>query len=1147
MSSGNAFGSLIAEAQVDLTKFRQDLRDAVAESKRAQEEINRNLRTTANISGGGSGGRSSTSSGRFVGTPAEGRRMGIPPDVMTQLRLKRYLDTEEMKGVRMIQAARREEFNEERLQMRGRLDMQQQFAARRRQADQEERMQVGARLTMQRDFEKRAVAAKKLADEARKNSLGGRFGASFQKFNEGNLKSITEEARNFVNTLASVGSAAVIGGVAAYAKYAIEIEQVYQRNKITIAEILTLTTELTDAQGKATSGVHQMAVNYQLADKMIQQVRKEAVRTVLTTDELLQNTTQGLGYALAAGAKPNEAVSLIARISNLAKSLGAHTQREQGFEVRAMLTGQMVPRSRLGRVLGMDSATIKEHLKDGDLVDFLNKKLAAGKPFLDAYARSYQGLVTTIQSKGWQFTHLAFEGVFEKITKRLGDLNKYLSEGQIEHWAKRFSEGFMNAYEALENFVKSDAFKNIAGFFQYLITHAGTIAGLFGAWKGVQVGSAAAAVLGNMSKGKEGAGVLPLLPGAAAFGRAGIAGLGIAAAGLTGYGIGTLANNPFGALGYQATADRELGGKEADLREQRSNPLIANLLDAKQRKARSRTEYQGAVDRFGANSLDASIKRYALNQAVDLEAQAQQAITKARETNSKRRIEIDAEEGRRHSKLLAERLRADREAAEQERVEVAKKIADLKNDKVGALRAQAELDIREATIGKKQINDPGRRNAYIATVRAGLHKDVVVAKYDQAFERAGIAADSTGNDMQKIRIDAGKSIVARYKEEGPGAEFAHQRAELMQGMYRTLADKEREYQQKVKDEVHESRAVWRDLAHTRIEMEKEVLDLERRTAREARTLVRERIDAERELKRAQEDRIFRIKELDQSKAERGLTRQAESYIRANFGGAIGGTGGIGFADSYGGSGLLKHGDVSLASPYGPGFQAGDASNRQYLAGAANREIRNLGRELAQPGGYESVQKRLQELVGAGGGRITQEGFAGLARFGTKAFDLETQADQTTEARAGQEDTRGREDADRSVTDSSRRISELNVRQAELIDGYKTAAAVLKDRFKKELEDTTDKVTKMGVEIGKLLLELNANHIAISPQQRAALAAGVNAGGHAGGAVGNALAPTYNFVFHDGSLKNIGGDAKLYLQKFADALEKDALRTPPSRR
>lgn len=166
---------------------------------------------------------------------------------------------------------------------------------------------------------------------------------------------------------------------------------------------------------------------------VIAELRKQAVETPATFNELLEGFQSTAGAMAAANIPLDKQVKLIVMASQAMTTLGINTQ-ELRQEVTALMMGNIDRNARLAKTLGIESADIAKAKAAGNLYEFLAGKMAA---FSEGAKLAAQN-ITVLQSNLEDATTL-----------------------QAADSTKELTEAYRGLLRALTDLVKSNSFKEI--------------------------------------------------------------------------------------------------------------------------------------------------------------------------------------------------------------------------------------------------------------------------------------------------------------------------------------------------------------------------------------------------------------------------------------------------------------------------------------------------------------------------------------------------------------------------------------------------------------------------------------------------------------------------------------------------------------
>jgi hypothetical protein len=579
-------------------------------------------------------------------------------------------------------------------------------------------------------------------------AAGGASGALQKKLDDigrNQLRKMNDGMSGFVNSLKFLTIGGAAGIFTGLIGSGIEMNRQFLRQRMTLATILGISDKLTDSRGKEVSASTALTINLKEAERMYGRIRKEAAGSILTGQQLFSSFAANFGLGRRAGLNPEQIIKVTKTITQLARTQGLESEQMLAQETRALFTGEGLENATVARMLGINKKSqIQGAIDKGTnakgesfFFDFIMNKLRNGMPAIDDFAKSFEAFKTTLQTAFQDLTRLSFDKVFEKITARLGDFTKQISQVKIEAWAERLSDAFVSVYDALENFAKSDGWQILQKVFKFIVDNATTLIEVFAAMKGAQMLTAgASAVRGMAGAGsliaKAAPGLVPLVENAAGA-------FNIAGAGVLGYGLGTAFNNQFGGV----REEKQAAASDADLKRRYSPSFLRRLqLQRNIEKLEAQLGRQRFVegDVRGAGVTRRLIERNRANLGiVNEQVQKEQAGS----NQTKFAVRVAEQLGLpsvgdmlRTSRRAPEMDLERRKALNEERIEVAQHMAKLSEDKIRMLRADAEAEKLQVQKSIKENDTSRRRGAeLIKAIEVKLKNDIIECSRRRADRR----------------------------------------------------------------------------------------------------------------------------------------------------------------------------------------------------------------------------------------------------------------------------------------------------------------------------------------------------------------------------------------------------------------------------
>ena len=181
--------------------------------------------------------------------------------------------------------------------------------------------------------------------------------------------------------------------------------------------------------------IESFATSMKRAEDLVVKIRAEAVKTNLTFEELQQAVSSNLSGLFARGATPDQALELISRISQAAKTqLGPRFDPSRvNDEIRALLNKQITGRTNETLLnLGITKADLKP-LKDvSDLLDLIRKKTIGQDEANKVFGRTFQGVLDKLKDRLLEIDSISGKPLFAELTRSLNEFSDELAKGTFD-------------------------------------------------------------------------------------------------------------------------------------------------------------------------------------------------------------------------------------------------------------------------------------------------------------------------------------------------------------------------------------------------------------------------------------------------------------------------------------------------------------------------------------------------------------------------------------------------------------------------------------------------------------------------------------------------------------------------------------------
>lgn len=247
-------------------------------------------------------------------------------------------------------------------------------------------------------------------------------------------------------------------------KEAILFNKNIQQAQLGIASLFTAVGQVRNEMGEVVTGAEGLAVAMKEAKRQTALLRKDALSTAATFDELLQTFQIGLAPGLAAGLSPDDVRNLAIRISQAAAAIGL-PMNQLSEEIRSILAGTIQQRTtRIAAALGITNEDIRNAKQAGQLFSFLSDRFDAFGVAGQQAMNQFFGIVTRVQDALKQLLGAAGLGFFEQLQTLLRETFELVTETkdlvprpdpQAVRVLSTIFTGFENATKNVRDLVKT--------------------------------------------------------------------------------------------------------------------------------------------------------------------------------------------------------------------------------------------------------------------------------------------------------------------------------------------------------------------------------------------------------------------------------------------------------------------------------------------------------------------------------------------------------------------------------------------------------------------------------------------------------------------------------------------------------------------
>mgnify|MGYP000277112228 CR=1 FL=1 len=216
----------------------------------------------------------------------------------------------------------------------------------------------------------------------------------------------------------------VIDGVRTLVEQSISFNRTVERSELGISAILSAVGEVRGAFGQTVDQVEQLNLAQGEARRQTQLLRKDALTTAATFEQLLEVFQVALAPGLTAGLDVDEVRNFALRISQAALALGV-AQNQLSEEIRSILSGTIRPQTtRIALALNITNEDVKKMRELGRLSEFLEDRFAAFGAAGKKALTTVDGLLGRVVDGFGQIAGAAGKsvGFFDAVKEGLNDL-----------------------------------------------------------------------------------------------------------------------------------------------------------------------------------------------------------------------------------------------------------------------------------------------------------------------------------------------------------------------------------------------------------------------------------------------------------------------------------------------------------------------------------------------------------------------------------------------------------------------------------------------------------------------------------------------------------------------------------------------------
>lgn len=208
----------------------------------------------------------------------------------------------------------------------------------------------------------------------------------------------------------TIARVVVIGGFVTLVRTLISANAEIEKIELGIRSVLAAVGEVRNANGELVRGAEALAVASGEARRQSNLLRRDAILTTASFEQLAEAFQVGLGPGLAAGLSVDQVRIFARQISLAAQAIGLD-QRQLAEEIRSILSGTIrISQTRIAAVLGLRNEDIRSARETGKLFDFLQDKFLEFELAGEQASLTLTGIVSNLNDA---FRLLAAQGGIE--------------------------------------------------------------------------------------------------------------------------------------------------------------------------------------------------------------------------------------------------------------------------------------------------------------------------------------------------------------------------------------------------------------------------------------------------------------------------------------------------------------------------------------------------------------------------------------------------------------------------------------------------------------------------------------------------------------------------------------------------------------
>lgn len=242
--------------------------------------------------------------------------------------------------------------------------------------------------------------------------------------------------------------------------------------QLSISALIASAADVRNVFGASAGAAESLSIATRESRRQVNLLRRDALNTAASFEELVENFQTAVGPGLAAGLNLDEIRDLTVRISQAAAAIGL-PQNQLSEEIRSLLAGTIQPRqTRIATVLNITNEDIRRAKEAGDLVGFLEERFEAFGVAGEAALGTFDVLRSNTFDALLQVGGQGSIGFFNELKGLFEDIQGTLASAEIDNvelnpaavaLVEELSDGLKTSVELARDLLTEISGEEIAG------------------------------------------------------------------------------------------------------------------------------------------------------------------------------------------------------------------------------------------------------------------------------------------------------------------------------------------------------------------------------------------------------------------------------------------------------------------------------------------------------------------------------------------------------------------------------------------------------------------------------------------------------------------------------------------------------------